>query len=455
MDFDLFVIGGGSAGVRCARIAAGHGAKVGIAEERFWGGTCVNIGCVPKKFMVYAAEYGLNADDAKAFGWDIAKGGHHWQTLIKAKDQEIERLNAIYLRLLKQAGAEIFESRARLAGPHTIEIADQQITAEKIVIATGGHPTRLDIPGAELGIISDDTFYLPARPNKIAIIGGGYIAVEFAGIFAGLGTETHLIYRQPLPLRGFDEDIRLALAEELAQSGVILHPDTTPQSITAQGEAKQLALSDLTVLETDLVFFATGRAANVKGLGLQEAGVKTGKLGEILVDDSLATSTPHIYAIGDVTDRLNLTPVATAEGHALADSLFGNKPRRVSLENVPTAVFSIPPIGTVGLTEQEAAKRGPAKIFVNKFTPMRHNISLRPRKTLMKLVVDVKTDKVLGAHMIGEDAAEIIQGMAIAITAGATKADFDRTIGIHPTAAEEFVTMRTQTRVAGLAEAAE
>jgi glutathione reductase (NADPH) len=454
-DFDLFVIGGGSAGVRCARIAAGHGAKVGIAEERFWGGTCVNIGCVPKKFMVYAAEYGLNADDAKAFGWDIAKGGHHWETLIKAKDKEIERLNAIYLRLLKQAGAEIFESRATLKDPHTIEIGRKTVTAEKIVIATGGHPTRLDIPGAELGIISDDAFYLPNRPNKIAIIGGGYIAVEFAGIFAGLGTETHLIYRQPLPLRGFDQDIRLALAEELAQNGVILHPDTTPQSITAQGDAKQLALSDLTVLETDLVFFATGRAPNTKHLGLEAAGIKTGKQGEILVDETLASSVPHIYAIGDVTDRLNLTPVATAEGHAVADSLFGNKPRRVSLENVPTAVFSIPPIGTVGLTETEAAKRGPAKIFVTKFTPMRHQITGRPRKTLMKLVVDAQSDVVLGAHMLGEDAAEIIQGVAIAIIAGATKADFDRTIGIHPTAAEEFVTMRTQTRVAGLAEAAE
>jgi glutathione reductase (NADPH) len=455
MDFDLFVIGGGSAGVRCARIAANHGAKVGIAEQKFWGGTCVNIGCVPKKFMVYAAEYGMNADDAKTFGWDIAKGGHHWQTLIAAKDKEILRLNGIYLRLLQHAGAQIFESRATLKDPHTIEIEGNFYSAEKIVVATGGHPTRLNIPGAELGIVSDDAFYLPSRPNKIAIIGGGYIAVEFAGIFAGLGTETHLIYRQPLPLRGFDEDIRVALAEELRNNGVILHPDTTPHSVTAHNEIKHLALSDLTVLETDLVFFATGRVPNTKGLGLENAGIKTGKAGEILVDETLATSTPHIYAIGDVTDRLNLTPVATAEGHAVADSLFGNKPRRISLKNVPTAVFSIPPIGTVGLTENEAAKLGPAKIFVTKFTPMRHNITGRPRKTLMKLVVDAETDKVLGAHMLGEDAAEIIQGLAVAITAGATKADFDRTIGIHPTAAEEFVTMRTQTRVAGLAEAAE
>jgi glutathione reductase (NADPH) len=455
MDFDLFVIGGGSAGVRCARIAASHGAKTGIAEQKFWGGTCVNIGCVPKKFMVYAAEYGASADDAKTYGWDIAKGGHHWQTLITAKDKEIQRLNGIYLRLLQHAGVEIFESRATLKDPHTIEIAEKFFSAEKIVVATGGHPTRLNIPGAELGIVSDDAFYLPNRPNKIAIIGGGYIAVEFAGIFAGLGTQTHLIYRQPLPLRGFDQDIRVALAEELSNNGVILHPDTTPHSITTNGNSKNLALSDLTVLETDLVFFATGRAPNTKGLGLEAAGVKTGKAGEILVDEALTTSAPHIYAIGDVTDRLNLTPVATAEGHAVADTLFGNKPRKISLKNVPTAVFSIPPIATVGLTENEAAKRGPAKIFVTRFTPMRHNITGRPRKTLMKLVVDAQTDKVLGAHMLGEDAAEIIQGMAVAITAGATKADFDRTIGIHPTAAEEFVVLRTQTRVAGLAEAAE
>jgi glutathione reductase (NADPH) len=455
MDFDLFVIGGGSAGVRCARIAAGHGARVGIAEQQFWGGTCVNIGCVPKKFMVYAAEYGMNADDAGTFGWNITKGSHSWSTLIAAKDREILRLNGIYLRLLEQAGAQIFASRATLRGPHSIEIAGKTVTAEKIVIATGGQPTRLDIPGAALGIVSDDVFYLPEMPRRIAIIGGGYIAVEFAGIFAGLGAETHLIYRQPLPLRGFDEDIRIALAQELAHNGVILHPDTTPQSITAQGDAKSLALSDLTVLETDLVFFATGRAPNTKNLGLEAVGVRTGAGGNILVDEALATSTPHIYAIGDVTDRLNLTPVATAEGHALADTLFGGKPRHISLANIPTAVFSIPPIGTVGLTEAEAARLGPAKIFVTKFTPMRHNITGRPRKTLMKLVVDAQTDKVLGAHMLGEDAAEIVQGLAIAITAGATKADFDRTIGIHPTAAEEFVTLRAQTRVAGLAAAAE
>ncbi len=449
MDFDLFVIGGGSGGVRCARIAAGHGARVGIAEARFWGGTCVNIGCVPKKFMVMAAEYGMNAEDAPSFGWNIQKGPHDWARLIAAKDKEIARLNGIYTRLLEQAGAKYFDARATLIDAHTVQVGAQRVTAERIVIATGGHPIRPDIPGAELGIVSDDAFYLPTLPKRVAIIGGGYIAVEFAGIFAGLGAETHLVYRQPLPLRGFDEDIRVGLADALAGNGIRLYPDMVPKSVTEEGDGKVLILSDMKALNVDLVFFATGRVANTAGLGLEAAGVKTGRQGEILIDKALMTSVPNIYAIGDVTDRLNLTPVATAEGHALADSLFGNNPRKVSLQNVPTAVFSIPPIATVGLTEAEAAKRGPAKIFVSKFTPMRHSITGRARRTTMKLIVDADTDKILGAHMLGEDAAEIMQGIAVALTAGATKADFDRTIGIHPTAAEEFVTLRTQTRVTG------
>jgi glutathione reductase (NADPH) len=449
VDFDLFVIGGGSGGVRCARIAAGHGARVGIAESRFWGGTCVNIGCVPKKFMVMAAEYGMNAEDAVSFGWDVAKGAHHWQKLIAAKDHEIARLNGIYKRLLDQAGVKIFEARASFIDAHTLDVGGERITAERIVIATGGHPTPPDIPGAEFGIISDAAFYLPDCPRRVAIIGGGYIAVEFAGIFAGLGAETHMIYRQPLPLRGFDMDMRVGLAEALTSNGIVLHFDTTPVSITEQDGTKTLNLSDLTTLDVDLVFFATGRAANTANLGLEAAGVKTGRLGEIPIDDALVTSVPHIYAIGDVTDRLNLTPVATAEGHALADSLFGDNPRKVSLQNVATAVFSIPPIATVGMTEAEAAVDGPVKIFVSKFTPMRHSITGRPRRTIMKLIVDIATDKILGAHMLGEDAPEIVQGLSIAINCGATKADFDRTIGIHPTAAEEFVTLRSQTRVTG------
>ena len=449
MDFDLFVIGGGSAGVRCGRISAGHGARVGVAEDRFWGGTCVNIGCVPKKFLVMAAEYGATMEDARGFGWDSSHGAHDWSALIAAKDKEISRLNAIYRRLLDQAGAKIFDARAKFIDAHTLDVGGERVTAERIVIATGGHPTGMHIPGAEHAIISDDAFYLPEMPKRVAIIGGGYIGVEFAGIFAGLGAETHLIYRQPLPLRGFDEDMRTGLAEALTANGIVLHPGVVPTSISLTETGKCIALSDTTMLDVDLVFFATGRAANTKGLGLEAAGVKLGEKGEVLVDEHFATSVPHIFALGDVTDRLNLTPVATAEGHALADTLFGNRSRGVNLNNVPTAVFSIPPIATVGLTEAEAAKNGRVKIFISKFTPMRHNLTGRVRKILMKLVVDEATDKVLGAHILGEDAPEMMQGIAIAITAGATKADFDRTIGIHPTAAEEFVTLRTQTRVAG------
>lgn len=455
-DFDLFVIGGGSAGVRCARIAAGYGARVGVAESRFWGGTCVNIGCVPKKFMVMAAEYGAQAADARGFGWDISAKGHDWATLMTAKDHEITRLKAIYRRLLEGAGAQIFEAKASFIDAHTLDVGGQRITAERIVIATGGHPTKLDIPGAEHGVVSDDIFALSDMPKRIAIIGSGYIAVEFAGVFAGLGATTHLVYRQPLPLRGFDEDIRTALGEALTQNGVILHPNATPIRIDAVADAKTLTLADGSKLAVDMVFFATGRAPLTQGLGLEAAGVVTGAHGAIPIGADFATNIKHIYALGDVTDKLNLTPVATAQGHALADSLFGNKQRGVSLENVPTAVFSIPPIATVGLTEAQAAQRPQeAKIYVSRFTPMRHTLSGRARKTLMKLVVDAQTDKVLGAHMLGEDAPEMMQGLAVAIMAGATKADFDHTIGIHPTAAEEFVTMRTLTRVVGKAASVE
>jgi glutathione reductase (NADPH) len=455
MDFDLFVIGGGSAGVRCGRIAAGHGARVGVAEARFWGGTCVNVGCVPKKLLVQAAEYGAWADDSAGFGWDIAKGPHDWAKLIAAKDREIGRLNGIYRTLLQNAGVTIFDAHARFIDAHTLDVGGARITAERIVIATGGHPVRPDIPGAELGIVSDSAFFLPAMPRRVVIVGGGYIAVEFAGIFAGLGAETHLVYRQPLPLRGFDHDMRTGLAEALTAGGVTLHPGAAPVSVEADGAARILHLGEGVSIAADLVFFATGRVPATENLGLDAAGVQTARSGAIPIDARLRTNVPHIYAIGDVTDRLNLTPVATAEGHALADSLFGPGPREVSLRNVPTAVFSTPPIGTVGLTEEEAAAQGPADIYLARFTPMRHNLSGRARKTTMKLVVDQASQKVVGAHMLGEDAGEIVQGLAIAIICGATKADFDRTIGIHPTAAEEFVTLRTRTRVAGVARAAE
>ena len=402
-----------------------------------------------------AGEYGGLADDAAGFGWTIRKGPHDWAKLLAAKDREITRLNGIYRRLLNNAGATIFDARAVFVDPHTLDVGGQRITARHIVIATGGNPTRLDIPGAEFGIISDDAFYLPVMPKRVAILGSGYIAVEFAGIFAALGAQVELVYRQPLPLRGFDLDMREASAEALAAQGIRLNPGVTPTRIVANGESRILELSDGRKIDADLVFFATGRTPATANLGLEAAGVTTNKAGAVIVNDQLQTAQPHIYAMGDVTDRLNLTPVATAEGHALADTLFGNRPRRISLENVPTAVFTTPPIATVGLTEEQAAARGPVDVYVEKFTPMRHTISGRARKTLMKLVVDQASQKVLGAHMIGEDAAEIMQGLAVAIVCGATKADFDRTIGIHPTAAEEFVTMRTRTRVAGAAQAAE
>ncbi len=454
MDFDLFVIGGGSAGVRCARIAAGHGARVGIAEERFWGGTCVNVGCVPKKLLVQAGEYGGFADDAAGFGWEIRKGPHDWAKLIAAKDAEITRLNGIYRRLLDGAGARIFETRARLIDAHTLDVGGSRFSAERIVIATGGHPVRLAIPGAELGIVSDDAFFLPRMPRRVVVVGSGYIAVEFAGIFAALGATVDLVYRQPLPLRGFDADLRAALAEALTRQGIRLHPGCAPRALTAEGEARLLALSDGRTIRADLVFFATGRHPATDDLGLEAAGVARNDAGAVLVNEHLQTTQPHIFAMGDVTDRMNLTPVATAEGHALADSLFGGRARAVSLANVPTAVFSTPPVATVGLTEEAAAERVPVDVYVSRFTPMRHTISGRPRSSLLKLVVDQASQRVLGAHMLGEDAPEIMQGLAIALVMGATKADFDRTIGIHPTAAEEFVTMRTRTRVAGVAQAA-
>jgi glutathione reductase (NADPH) len=449
-DFDLFVIGGGSGGVRCARIAAGHGARVGVAEERFWGGTCVNVGCVPKKLMVMASEYGGAVAEAEGFGWEIAPGRHHWAALIAAKDREIGRLNGIYRKLMDNAGCTVFEARAVLRDAHTLGVGGKQVTAERIVIATGGRPVRPEFPGAEHCIVSDDAFHLKEMPKRIVILGGGYIGVEFAGIFAGLGAKVDMVFRQPLPLRGFDQDLREALDEALVAQGVTLHRSATIARVERDASGTRAVLDDGTVIATDLVFTAIGRAPYTDGLGLEAAGVAVDGFGAVKVEDRCCTSQPNIYALGDVTDRLNLTPVAIAEGHGLADMLYGPGPREWVLDRVATAVFSSPPIGTVGLTEDEAAIRGPADVYISRFTPMRHSLSGRARKTMMKLVVDQQSQRVLGAHMLGEDAPEIVQGLSIAVNAGATKRDFDRTVGIHPTAAEEFVTMRTRTRVAGV-----
>ena len=448
-DFDLFVIGGGSGGVRCARIAAGHGARVAIAEERYWGGTCVNVGCVPKKLMVMASEFGEAVADSHGFGWDTRPGRHDWAALIANKDKEIARLNAIYFKMLDGAGCTVFETRATLVDAHTLQVGEQRVTAGRIVIATGGHPIRPAFPGGEFCIVSDDAFHLKSMPPHVTILGGGYIAIEFAGIFAGLGAKVDMVMRQKLPLRGFDEDLREAMAEALEAQGIRLWAGQTTASIEHAGPAYRLHLADGEMIETGLVFAAIGRVPNTRGLGLEHAGVESDGFGGVKVDDQHRTSADHIYAIGDVTDKLKLTPVAIAEGHSLADRLFGPGPRRWDFHAVATAVFSHPPLATVGLTEAEAAKRGPVDIYMSRFTPMRHTLSGRKRRTLMKLVVDQASQRVVGAHMLGEDSAEIMQGLSIAINCGATKADFDRTVGIHPTAAEEFVTMRTRTRVAG------
>jgi glutathione reductase (NADPH) len=454
-DFDLFVIGGGSGGVRCARIAASHGARVAIAEEQHWGGTCVNVGCVPKKMLVQAAEYGAWARDAAGFGWSGMAPSHDWQALIAAKDHEIARLNGVYVKLLEGSGVTRFDARATFIDPHRLQVGERTISAARIVVATGGTPIWPDIPGAERGIVSDNAFFLPALPRRVVLVGGGYIGVEFAGIFAGLGAEVDLLYRQDLPLRGFDDEFRVAVADALVAQGIRLHPSVLLDRVEGIGGSKQLHLSDGRHFDADSVFFAVGRAPNTAGLGLERADIVPAPNGAIPVDDNYATSQPHIFAIGDVSNRLNLTPVAIAEGHTLADRLFNaSYPRTWSFAPVPTAVFSVPPLATCGLTEAQAAALGPADIYVASFTPMRHVMSGRQRKTLIKLIVDQASQRVIGAHMLGDDAAEMMQAIGVAMTAGATKQDFDRTIGIHPTSAEEWVTLRTRTRVAGLAAAA-
>jgi glutathione reductase (NADPH) len=449
-DFDLFVIGGGSGGVRAARIAAGHGARVGIAEGRFWGGTCVNVGCVPKKLMVNAAEYGHWARDAAAFGWSLGEPRHDWGTLVRARDLEVNRISSVYAGMLRGVGAQVFDAHARFTGPHELLVDEKHVTAERIIIAVGGYPTPLDIPGAEHAFISDDMFTLKAMPKRVLILGGGYIGLEFASMLHGLGAEVTQAYRQSLPLRGFDHELREAVAEALIADGLTLMPGESPIEITLDGETRRTRMTSGKVVESDAVFFATGRTPATRGLGLDAAGVVAREGGAIAVDDDHATNQPHIYAIGDVTDRVNLTPVATAMGHALADTLFGMKSRRVSYENVPKAVFTSPPMASVGLTEDEAAVRGPAEIYTSRFTPLRHTITRRQgRRALMKLVVETGTGRLLGAHMLGEDSPEIMQGIAVAVVNGLTKAQLDATIGIHPTAAEEFVTMRVPTRRVG------
>lgn len=456
-EFDLLVIGAGSGGVRCARIAAGHGARVAVVESRHWGGTCVNLGCVPKKLMVQASEYGDMVEDSHAFGWTSTRGTHDWAKLIAAKDKEITRLNGIYVSMLEKAGITLLTGHARFEDAHTVRIEpsplapDEQpftVKAKHIVIATGSTPVKPDIPGAEFAITSDEAFHLPTRPQRVVIVGSGYIGLEFAGIFAGLGSEVDLVYRQDLPLRGFDEDMRAAMKEAITARGITQHSHASPTRIRKEESGYSVTLDNGQTLEADCVFFATGRRPKIDSLGLETTKVETADNGRIKVNSKRETTLPGIYAIGDVTDHLNLTPVAIAEGHNLADRLFGKEtPRSWSLRTTPKAVFFSPPLATVGLTEEEATHHGAVDVYFTRFTPMRHTLSGRTdRKTVMKLVVDQASQKVVGAHVLGDDAAEMMQGIAVAVTAGLRKVDFDRTVGIHPTSAEELVTLRTRTR---------
>lgn len=442
-DFDLFVIGAGSGGVRAARMAASFGARVAIAEDRYMGGTCVNVGCVPKKLYVYAAEYGKGFDDARGFGWSNSDKQFDWPTLRDNKKDEISRLNAIYRNLLDGVDATTINGRARIVDPHTVAVGDERYTADKILVATGGWPYKPDFPGNELSVTSNEIFDLEHFPQRLLIIGGGYIAVEFAGIFNGLGSKVTQLYRGPLFLRGFDTDIRAHAAEEIRKSGVDLRFETNITELSKGANGLVATLTDGSQLEVDAVLCAAGRRPHLDGLGLENTAVTLSSHGTIEVNDKFQTDEPSIYALGDVTGGLELTPVALAEGMSFARREFNQTERDVDYEFIPTAVFSQPNIGTVGFTESEAQmKFGSITQYKSMFKPMKHTISGRDEKSFMKLIVDDATDRVVGVHMVGPDAGEIMQGIAIAMKAGATKAMFDATIGIHPTAAEEFVTMR-------------
>jgi glutathione reductase (NADPH) len=447
-DFDLFVIGAGSGGVRCARIAAGHGARVAIAEKGDFGGTCVNVGCVPKKLMTYVASYASHMEDAAGYGWSIGKRSLSWKTFIERKNEEIARLNGIYENILVKAGVKIYRGHAKILDEQTVRVGDYTVTAERIVIATGGRAEIPNIDGAKTyGITSDDVFFLKKQPKRLVIAGAGYIALEFAGIFRALGSEVHLVFRRSQILNdGFDQDVREFLQKELAKKKIFLHSEANISSIKKANNGLNVHLDTLETVECDKILFATGRFANTHGLGLDKLDIKLANDGAILVNEHDQTSIPSIYAIGDVTNRIALTPVALGEGHALADRLFGNKARHLSYVNVPSAVFSDPNVSCVGLTEVQARTLHPDDIDIYKteFRGMRMILANRDERTFMKLVVQRSSDKVLGVHMVGQHAGEIIQGFATALIAGATKADFDGTIGIHPTAAEEFVTMRTK-----------
>ncbi|AUX46300.1 glutathione reductase [Sorangium cellulosum] len=458
-DYDLFVIGAGSGGVRAARMSASYGARVAVAEVRHLGGTCVNVGCIPKKLLVYASHFAEDFEDAGGYGWTVpghgaaaAGGDGHggpafaWPTFLRNKNKEIERLNGIYERLLKNSGAEIRWGRAKIVDPHTVEIDGATVTAEHILVATGSRPWIPEFPGRELAISSDEAFYLDDLPRRVIIVGGGYIAVEFASILHGLGAKVSLIHRGMHLLRGFDDDIRTFLAAELQKKGLDLRLGACVEEIERRDGALSAELADGTELAADQILYATGRVPNTQGLGLTEVGVQVDDGGAILVDDAFRTSVPSICAIGDVIARVQLTPVAIGEAMALSRRLFLGEHRPMDYAGIPTAVFCQPNVGTVGLSEAQAREHHDVAVYLSIFRPLKHTLSGREEKTMMKLVVDRATDRVLGCHMVGPDAGEIIQGFAVALKCGATKAQFDATVGIHPTAAEEFVTMREPLR---------
>lgn len=444
-DYDLFTIGAGSGGVRASRMSASFGAKVAVAEELYLGGTCVNVGCIPKKLLVYAAHYADDFEDAAGYGWTVGERRMDWAQLLANKDKEIRRLNNVYRKILGDAGVTLMEGHAEVIDPHTVSLDGKKITAKYILVATGSWPVKEKFPGSEYAITSNEAFFLKRAPARVIIVGGGYIGVEFAGIFHGLGVRTTQLYRGDLFLRGFDDDIRVTLAHEMRKRGIDLRFSTGITRIDKTGETLRATLTDGSVIEADQILYATGRAPKTREIGLEKAGVELRVNGAVIVDEYSKSSVDNVYAIGDCTDRMMLTPVAIAEGMAVANTLFNNKPMRPGYLNVPTAVFSTPNCATVGLTEHEARQAGyDLDIYTSHFKPLRHTLSGRDERTMMKLVVDRLSDRVLGCHMVGPDAGEIIQGLAVALNCGATKAQFDQTVGIHPTAAEEFVTMRTK-----------
>ena len=448
-EFDLFVIGAGSGGVRAARFAAGFGAKVAIAESRYLGGTCVNVGCVPKKLLVYGSHFREEFEHASGYGWSVEGARFDWAQLIASKNREIERLNGIYRKLLSEAGVKLLEAHARVVDAHTVEVAGVRHRCKRLLIATGSWPQRPDIPGAELGITSNEAFFLPALPKRVVIVGGGYIAVEFAGIFRGCGAEVRLLHRGKEFLRDFDQGLREQLGIEMRNQGIALDFGVMPERIERRDDGSlAVTTSQGRELHADCVLFATGRRPMLDELGIESLQLARDARGYLQVDEHFETSRPGVHALGDVIGRVPLTPVALAEGMALARHLFRPEEfRPLDYAQIPTAVFSTPNLGTVGLTEDAARKAGHAlKIFESRFRPMKLSLTESKERSYLKLVVDATSDRVLGCHMLGPEAGEIIQGLAVALTAGATKAQFDRTLGIHPTLAEEFVTMRTPSR---------